>query len=237
MELHYLHIVLVDISGYTRFISGHRKSLLHAEGIITRLMERVVECATHPLTINKLEGDAALFYAIAPATAEAAQDVLRQVHAFFAAFYGSLEKMSECDCCRCEACGGLRQLDLKAVVHFGEAAIKQVHQFTELAGPEVIVAHRLLKNSVPQHQYILLTDAFYQLLGPQAGQAPELRSEHAEGIGRVSVHVQCPGISVVPQPERFSAWVGIRQRLWLDWYALTRRLGRRAAPFKHLGTS
>ena len=234
MELHPIHLVLVDISGYTRFIAGHRKSLLHAEGIVTRLMQRVLDCARHPLTLNKLEGDAALFFAMAPATEAAARDVLDQVRGIFEAFYGLLVTMSTCDCCRCEACGNLRQLDLKAVVHHGEAAIKTVRQFTELAGADVIVAHRLLKNGVPRKQYILLTDAFHRLLGQPKDLAVEARTEHAEGIGPVRVHVHYPNLAADPQPERFNALTGIGQRLGLEWYALTRRLGLRRARFSHL---
>jgi len=41
MEIKRLALVLVDISGYTRFLKAHTMSLLHAEAIITDL---VVNC-------------------------------------------------------------------------------------------------------------------------------------------------------------------------------------------------
>jgi len=235
MELHRVHIVLVDISGYTRFIQSHRKSLLHSEGIITKLMGKVVDAARHPLILNKLEGDAALFYALAPDPGAAARDVLEQVQGLFAAFYALLAQMSVCDCCRCEACGNMRGLDLKAIVHHGEVAIKTVRQFTELAGAEVIVAHRLLKNSIPHKQYIILTEPFYGLLGDLSGLAVEGRTEQAEGVGPVKVHVHYPGFAAEANREAFSARRAIGQRLGLAWYAFTHSLLRRRAVFTHLG--
>ena len=73
-------LVIVDISGYTEFITNRQVSLLHAEQIITDLMESVIDHAGHPLAVNKLEGDAALlFREYEPADADAAtRDVLAQ---------------------------------------------------------------------------------------------------------------------------------------------------------------
>ncbi len=68
-------IVLVDISGYTKFIRSHnaqkipfigkqlaRKTESHAEHIISDLLEKVITELEGTLTVNKLEGDAVLFY-------------------------------------------------------------------------------------------------------------------------------------------------------------------------------
>ena len=63
MELIKAVLVLADIGGYTRFIKMHGTSLVHAERIITDLLESVINESEFPLTLNKLEGDAALFYA------------------------------------------------------------------------------------------------------------------------------------------------------------------------------
>ena len=74
MENHKGFIVLVDISGYTNFVSKHNinssenKKLdfgqAHAEHIISDLLEKVINELDEVLTINKLQGDAALFYGI-----------------------------------------------------------------------------------------------------------------------------------------------------------------------------
>ena len=63
MEIKGAYLILADISGYTRFVKIHRASILHAEEIVTELMEAVIDAAGPPLILNKLEGDAAFLYA------------------------------------------------------------------------------------------------------------------------------------------------------------------------------
>ncbi len=58
MEVKRLALVLADISGYTQFVNRHKMSLLHAEQIITDLLEAVIDQAEYPLQVSKLEGDA-----------------------------------------------------------------------------------------------------------------------------------------------------------------------------------
>ena len=93
MRLAHAYLVIVDISGYTAFIHEREVSLLHAEQIITELMEAVIDRAAHPLTVNKLEGDAALMFAeVPPGDVAAGRDVLAQAKAFFPAFAGCLAR-------------------------------------------------------------------------------------------------------------------------------------------------
>lgn len=63
METKKVALVIVDISGYTQFIRSEKMSAVHAEEIIFDLLEAVIDKAAYPLTLNKLEGDAALLYA------------------------------------------------------------------------------------------------------------------------------------------------------------------------------
>lgn len=63
-EIKPVAIVLADISGYTRFVKAHGVSLLHAEEIITELLEAVIDGAEFPLKLAKLEGDAVFLYAV-----------------------------------------------------------------------------------------------------------------------------------------------------------------------------
>ena len=83
MEIKQAVVVLADISGYPKFVTLHTMSLLHAEKIITELLEAVIDATSEPLQVNKLEGDAILFYAEAGQSAsETAHDVLDQCLAF-----------------------------------------------------------------------------------------------------------------------------------------------------------
>ena len=245
MELKRVVLVMADISGYTRFMKIHTMSLLHAEAIITELLEAVLDHAEFPLTLSKLEGDAAFMYATLDddrQAAAAAQDILRQVTAFFEAFHAKERALIACDTCRCEGCNHIAELRLKAFLHVGEVAFKKIRQFEELAGEDVILIHRLLKNTVPAKEYILLTERFYELSGG-IGEGPlEARTEEAEGLGSVAVRVYYPAGDATPLPPRPAPAPPTpgNPELWaltnrFNDYAVKRALGRVEQPrFSHL---
>ena len=185
-------LAIADISGYTQFIRNRRTSLLHAEQIITDLLEAVIDQSQHPLQLNKLEGDAALLYArCGNDSAQAAADVLNQAHRFFAAFHARQNQLiQEGDGgCGCDACTGIGNLRLKVILHLGDVLIKRVRQFEELAGEPVIIIHRLLKNSVVGNEYLLMTAPFHTASGCATG---EPREEECDGFERQPVRVIYP---------------------------------------------
>ncbi|MBS0456471.1 MAG: DUF2652 domain-containing protein [Proteobacteria bacterium] len=159
MRITHAYLVVVDISGYTRFITNRSLALAHAEQIISDLITSVIDRSSYPMVLNKLEGDAALLYReLQPGDVGAARDVMGQVRSFFPAFRARMElTRSLRSNCNCEACSNIAGLALKAFVHVGEIAIKQIRQFEELAGEPVILLHRLMKNHVPTREYVLLT--------------------------------------------------------------------------------
>lgn len=63
----------------------------------------------------------------------------------------------------CNACTLVPRLDLKFVAHHGSVVRQRVAGFQELAGSDVVVVHRLLKNTVSEQlglpAYALFTDA------------------------------------------------------------------------------
>ena len=75
-------------------------------------------------------------------------------------------------------------------MHCGEIAIKQVRQFEELAGEEVILVHRLLKNHVPEREYVLLSGAVTALWPAPAG--GRSHSEEFEGLGELPLTILPP---------------------------------------------
>ncbi|MCP4139857.1 MAG: DUF2652 domain-containing protein [Chloroflexi bacterium] len=189
MQLKHAALVLVDISGYTQFLRKRNLTLLHAEEIITQLLEVVIDAAEYPLTLNKLEGDAAFLYALMNDDHEkVAKDILKQTLAFFPAFEQKIAELDQDTAyCDCDACSNISQLKLKAFLHHGEVVIKQIRQFEELAGEEVILIHRLLKNGVKADEYILMSDAFVELTGG----IPDLKREkRKEKYGDDSVEVE-----------------------------------------------
>ena len=188
-------LVIVDISGYTEFITNRQVSLLHAEQIITDLMESVIDHAGHPLAVNKLEGDAALlFREYEPADADAAtRDVLAQVGGFFDAFAACLARVRhERRHCSCDACTSTERLCLKAFVHAGEIAIKPVRRIAELAGADVIAIQRMLKNTVPSREYVLASARVREMAGDALDAAVPHR-ETLDGIGETTLWLATPG--------------------------------------------
>ncbi|GAB4505314.1 MAG: hypothetical protein Fur0043_23090 [Anaerolineales bacterium] len=195
MSTRQVALVIVDISGYTRFIRAHKMSAVHAEEIIFDLLETVIDQATYPLTLNKLEGDAAFLYAelTGENQTEIARDVLRQAREFFAVFYERARALStERADCDCDACQRIFDLKLKAILHAGQAVFRKIRQFDELAGEDVILTHRLLKNTLQTNEYILMTDAFRCLVGSQNHFPLEKRLESFGDFGNITVYVAFP---------------------------------------------
>lgn len=242
MEIKVVYLLLADISGYTRFVKIHRASILHAEEIVTELMEAVLDAASPPLILNKLEGDAAFLYA--PATTETPEEsgaIFQQVWGLFQAFktrQQALIKAGEGGCF-CEACCNIGELKLKAILHYGQAVIKQVHQQEELAGKEVILAHRLLKNSLGTREYVLTTEDFYKLGSPNNPNISEDHWEKYDDLGSIKVRVfYPPGLRLeIPATKRFTNPKGILEGLRLFAKNFGRRWRGAKPEFVNLNTS
>lgn len=232
MELKHALLVLADISGYTRFTRLRALSVLHAEEIVTELLEAVISTAQYPLQIVKLEGDAVFLYAEAGADPPAAaQDVARQVRLFFEAFQARSRHLAATSICPCEACGHISDLKLKVIVHAGAVAHKRIRQFDELAGEPVIRLHRLAKNSIRAPEYILVTEAFYALSGPWPGAAqaaPEARLEVVADLDPTRVYVFYPGQAEGGPPPRRSVSDQLGQFLRVNKHSVLRWLGLRS---------
>jgi len=188
-------LVIADISSYTEFIKFNRRSLLHATEIVSELLESVIDEAEFPLILNKVEGDATLLYSdISRDPSSGARDVTRQISRFFDVFDSKTSEIAtKRQSCSCDACQSVRKLQLKVVLHAGEIAIRNIRQFEELSGENVIVVHRLLKNSIVNHEYVLMTEEFHQLAGGIFLDGGEFHEEVYNDLGSVKVRVFLPG--------------------------------------------
>jgi hypothetical protein len=220
MEINQVSLVLVDISGYTRFLQWNKTSLLHAEMLITELLETVISTAEYPLELNKLEGDAALLFTRVAGQPEAvAKDVANQVRGFFQAFEARQKAFAEKPECPCDSCQSVGLLRLKAFVHQGEAVIKQVRQFEELAGEDVILIHRLLKNPLPEREYILMTEAFKALSGGYSDLPGRQAPQKIEDLGPVNAWVYFPSLrsqEIPAAPPARQPGLLARLRVWWE---------------------
>jgi hypothetical protein len=172
--------VIADISGYTNFVSG--VELDHAQDIIADIMDTLVRALRPPFRLAKFEGDAAFLYAAdEKLDASHLQDLIES--AYFA-FRKRLRSIKQSNSCECRACRGMQRLDVKFVVHHGEFIRQRFSGREELAGRDVILVHRLLKNDVRQtfgaHAYALYTDACTRALGIDP--AAQNLVEHPEAI-------------------------------------------------------
>jgi hypothetical protein len=156
-------IVLADISGYTDFMLANQLALVHGQQLITSLIEALIAEVEIPLELQEIEGDALFLYARHPGDdagwSETCADVARKLPRFFESFADRLVRERESTLCRCGSCQNADHLKLKVIVHSGEALFHKIDRFDNLSGVDVILAHRLLKNSLVCDEYLLVTDA------------------------------------------------------------------------------
>ena len=158
-------LVIADISGYTEYMLANQTALDHSQVVMTQLLELILKRLEPPFEIAKLEGDAVFVYVEKDAQGKwstSKNDIKDQLVDLFGAFRQKLKSMSICQACTCGACDNLDKLRLKIVAHSGEVAQHRIGPFVELTGLDVIVVHRLLKNSLTSNEYLLLTEPAYQ---------------------------------------------------------------------------
>ena len=239
MELTPVYLVLADISGYTRFVTLHGASVLHAEEIITNLMEAVLDATAAPLVLNKLEGDAAFLYAPAADNPRGVgAELIRQVLGFFEAFTAKQQALIKAGegGCTCDACCNIGALKLKAILHSGPVVMKKVRHLEELAGADVILAHRLLKSSVAAREYLMVTEKFYEMGGGVPDQAPEPHTDTFAEMGDIKTLVYYPATAPlnIPATPRFTRPAAIARGLTLFFRPLWRRVTWQRQTFQNL---
>ena len=139
------YLLLADISGYTAFLTG--TELEHAHAIIRELTKLIRSRLAPPMRFVKLEGDAVFCYADASVFRDGERFV-ELIEVCYFDFANRLLDMTRETTCRCDACRAIPSLGLKFVSHFGSFMIENDDGREDLAGPDVILVHRLLKNTI-----------------------------------------------------------------------------------------
>jgi len=171
------YLLLADISGYTGFMAGVEVAhgvdfsggIPAAYSVLGALLGAVSDGVEPDFAIVKLEGDA-VFAAAPAATLDGRGDrVLAKLDAMYRAFVDGRTRAIPAADHVCTACPSVAYLDLKVVVHRGYAVRQAVGSGSDLLGPAVTIAHRLLKNTVRDRigsrPYLFLTDAAAADLG------------------------------------------------------------------------
>lgn len=158
-------IFIPDISGFSRFVT--EMEIGHSRLIIGELLEILIDANQTGLSVSEIEGDAILFYKFG--ARPQLDEVYGQVKRMFEAFHKNLIAYENRRYCQCNACLSAIDLTLKVITHYGEFTGYQVKDFNKLIGKDIIVAHRLLKNDIKNHEYWLVTaelapiDSLYEL--------------------------------------------------------------------------
>jgi hypothetical protein len=159
------YLLLADLSGYTAYLAASEPE--HAPIIAGDFIETVVGRLRGTFRLEKLEGDAAFLWA--PAARVEGSLLLDAIEAAYVTFQRRLQSVSQATTCDCETCRRMPQLDLKFVIHVGDVLRQRIAGREEVAGRDVIVAHRLLKGTATERagarSYLLMTDAVVVALG------------------------------------------------------------------------
>jgi hypothetical protein len=212
------HLVLADISGYTRFLTD--SELEHANGIMGELLNSIIEAIDAPLEISRIEGDAVFMHGVVP-EGMSGLAVLETVEHTYVAFRGALETMVLNTSCQCNACVNIASLGLKIVMHCGEFAVTKVGPMTTLSGSDVITAHRLLKNTVREttgiDDYLLVTQACVDDLGLERLAAKWVpHTESYDDVGAVDGYVASLAESWEAMRSRTKVKVA-EDDAWMTW--------------------
>lgn len=206
-------LLIADISGYTSYLAG--VELDHAQDILADLVGTVVTTLRPTFRLAKLEGDAA--FMVAPERELDGSLLLDTIERCYFGFRRRRRDVRQATTCACDACTRIPDLNLKFVAHVGPVVRQVMAGLDELIGRDVIVVHRLLKNSVREvtdaSAYALLTDACTSAMGLRpAALGMTAHTETYDVVGQI------PG------------WVHDLERRWREEDARTRvRVGAEEA--------
>lgn len=189
--------ILADISGYTRFLAdvgaAHRADLERGEmpaayPLMTTLLDSIVESLVPPFELAKLEGDAVFAYADEDSLGMRGQAVIDCLMSCYSRFRAHVAETEAALTCSCDACVSVSGLDLKYVLHHGNYVLQTIARNSELLGPDVTTAHRMLKNEAIEktgwQAYALLSAAAVEELQVPRGRGRELtlQYEHTDPV-------------------------------------------------------
>jgi hypothetical protein len=197
-------LVLIDITGYTYFLT--QVDLEEGEVILRDLMETLVKNVQSPLQVAKLEGDAIFAYAPDGSFMQG-QTLLEALENIYKAFRIMQHELLLNRQCSVQAYDLLPTLDIKMTVHHGEYIQSNIGGRDELSGPDVILAHRLLKNSIIDstgiQAYVFFTDAAAEIMQMGGLADGMLRHiEHYDHLGDIAGYIH----------DLHPMWVGFKAK-------------------------
>lgn len=141
-------VFIPDISGFTKLVCT--TDLVTGQSITYELLSTIIHHNMLHMNIAEIEGDAIFFFKWQ--SIPSASEIKEQFYLLKCAFDEKLLALEEKYSMKLD-------LQLKAIAHYGWMSEFYLGGFQKLYGEVVIEAHRLLKNSIPQNSYLLITDA------------------------------------------------------------------------------
>ncbi|GAL84824.1 hypothetical protein MYP_2052 [Sporocytophaga myxococcoides] len=142
-----------DISGFTKFIKSTK--IEKSKEYIHQLLEVIIDSNILNFKTAEILGDAVMFYKTGDPPG---LDILEsQVKKTFLDFHLALLDIREKSNIEPEE---LSNLTIKIIVHYGCITTTEIKGMLKLVGPDVILAHRILKNNVKEKEYLLMTDQY-----------------------------------------------------------------------------
>ena len=176
-------LFIPDISGFTDFVN--QTEIQHSGHIISELLEVLIDSNQLGMTVSEIEGDAVLFFK--NNHVPALNEILEQTKKMYINFHNHLKYYESNRVCNCGACCTAAQLKLKIIAHSGDLGFINVKNRKKPHGKEVILIHRLLKNSVTEKEYLLITDTLASNDKDMIQNLEILKgSTHYDGLGEVS---------------------------------------------------
>jgi hypothetical protein len=185
-------LLLADISGYTAFLqavgAAHAAEMAagtfvpEAYPLLTSLLDGIVEQIAPPFVLSKFEGDAVFAFGPDGELELRGGPLLARLTACYEAFRARVDTARDLMICTCEACSSIHGLDLKFVLHHGDYVVQSIAGHQELLGPDVTVAHLLLKNHVGdvlgRQAYALFTAPAVERLDVPLNQARAIEEQY-----------------------------------------------------------
>lgn len=153
-------LFIPDISGFTKFVN--ETEINHSQHIINELINIMIEANQLDLNVAEIEGDAVFFF---KSGALSFEQIRGQAKKIYIDFHSQIKKYDSDRICNCGACATTVDLNIKFVVHQGPVTLLQYSKLQPKPhGKDVVAVHRLLKNNIKEHEYILYSEKYLNSL-------------------------------------------------------------------------
>lgn len=150
-----------DITGFTKFITSTDNGEF-ANRVITRVLNEVAAANILEMSIAEIEGDAIFFYKTG--RLPSVKKVAKQCQLIYDSFNQTIAGFQHSDTELYLSHLSKNQLGIKIVIHHGHISLADINGHIKLMGEDVILVHKLLKNSIEEPCYILLTNKYLEKL-------------------------------------------------------------------------